>query len=341
MRKFVASVVVVVAGAALVIQAMSSPVGASVSNPGTVTFALDSLSIAIGSTTATYNSAGSTGCSDGVDDGSDTDTLVDFPADPQCTSASDDSEVKAGAQPRVAPKLVGTVTAAGAISVPASGVTLPVFYIENNSAGGDGVVTVTPRASTTATGTITPETGVMQLRLRLLVDLDAANLPSTCTIGSSSTPIDMASLRTTNAGGVAYSTSTGAAKLTDATYAVPGSSGCGLAGGTINSALGIPSAAGNNAAAFALHTTPVLTPGPAPTSSTVAPSTTGGPSTSRPSTTVTTRPPFTWFRTTTTVPRTTSTTRATTTTTRPTTTTTILGPTTTTTTRPWWCTWCR
>jgi hypothetical protein len=348
-RRLVVSALGVVVGAALVIQGLSAPAGASVSNPGSVTFVVDSLSISIGSVTASYDASASPSCSDGVDDPGDTDTLADYPADPQCTSAADDSEIKPGAQPHVLPKFVGTITGAGAISVPTSGATLPVFYIENSSAGGDGVVTVTPRLAQTATGTLSPDTGAMTLRLKLLVDLDATNLGSSCAVGSTTTPIDMTALATTTSGGSAYSTSTGAATLVDRTYSVPSSSNCGLAAGSINNALGLPSGSGNNVASFAMHSTPVLAPGVATTtsSSTTTPSTTGGSTTSttvKPSTTTTTggtRFTWPWQTTTTTVPRTTSTTRATTTTTTRSTTTTIGGPVTTTTTRPWWCTWCR
>lgn len=307
MRKYVASAVGVVAGAALVIQAMSSPVGASVSNPGSVTFMLDVVSIAIGSTTGAYD-------------------------------ASTDSGPPA--------KLVGTINANGSISIPTSGATFPVFYVQNDAAGGDGVVTVTPRLASAATGTLAPDTGAMTLRLKLIVDLDATNLPSACAIGSTSAPIDMTALATTTAGGTAYSQSTGAATLVDRTYAVPGSSGCSFLGSAINNALGLPSTSGNNVATFALHSTSVLTPGPAPTSSTAGATT----STSNRSTTTTiartttTRPPFTWpWQTTTTRPgQTTTTLRATTSTTtvRPTTSTTGRPPVTTTTTQSWWCWWC-
>lgn len=357
MRRAVGAVVGAIAALAVVFQQSSAPAGADVANPGAVTFVFDSLSIAIGSTTASYRGSDPPGCSDGVDDPNDTDDLVDFPSDPQCASTSDDSETKSGAQPRVAPKLVGTVTGSGAISAPVSGVTLPVFYLENDAAGGDNVVTITPRATAAVTGTVAPDTGVLRLRLRLAVDLDASNLPGTCAIGSSTTPIDIAGLSTTNAGGVAYSTTTGAATVVDNTYAVPRSSGCGFVAGPIDDALGLPSPTGSNLATFALHTTPVLAYGPAPTTASTAttiPSSTTVKSTTttttvRPTTTSTTRPPFSWWRTTTTVRRTTTsttvrrttTTRPTSTTTvRPTTTTTIGGPVTTTTTRPWWCYWC-
>ncbi len=268
MRKFLASIVGVIFGAAILIQAMTSPVGASVSNPGAVTFVIDKLSISIGSTTAAYDSNSAPGCSDGVEDANDADTLTDFPADPECASASDDSETKSGAQPHVVAKLVGTVSGAGAISVPVSGATMPAFYLENSSAGGDGVVTVTPRVVQPVTGTADPSTGALAMRLRMVVDLDAANLPAACAIGTSTAPIDMASLSTASSGGVAYSTATGAATITDHNYAIPGSSGCSFFANAINSAIGVPSAAGNNHAVFNVHTTPILTAGAAPTSST-------------------------------------------------------------------------
>lgn len=344
MQKFMAFVAGVVAAAALIVQGLSEPVGASVANPGSVTFVIDALSISIGSTTASYDASAAPGCSDGADDGNDTDTLVDYPADPQCTSASDDSETKAGAQPHIVPKFVGTITGAGAISVPTSGATMPVFYIENSSAGGDGVVTVTPRVAQTVTGTANPETGALSMRVRMVVDLDATNLPTSCAIGTSSAPIDMASLSTSSSGGVAYSTATGAARITDHTYAIPGTSGCSFFGSAINDALGVPSASGNNHATFDLHTTPVLTPGAASTSSSSSSSTSttipsgSTTSTTRAPTTTTTRPTYTWPW------QTTSTTRQTTTTTTVLRTTTTTGRppvTTTTTTSPsWWCWWC-
>ena len=61
LRRFVVSVVGVFLGTALVLQGFSGPAGASVANPGAVTFAIDSLTIAIGSINATYNTASAPG----------------------------------------------------------------------------------------------------------------------------------------------------------------------------------------------------------------------------------------------------------------------------------------
>lgn len=308
MRRGTAVVVALLVAAAIVLQSTGARAGI-VANPGTVKFTVDKMTLSIGSSSSTYDAAGVPTCADGIDDDTDTDTLADFPADPECASALDDSEAKPGLQPRVVPSFTGTVAADGTVTIPANGVVFSPGYLESSAAGGDGLVTVTPRASQAMTGSINPATGALSLRLRMVIDLDATNLPAACMVGSTSSPIDL-QLKSANAGGVAYNLSTAMGTATDTTYVIPKTSGCGFVASFIDDGLGLPSPSGQNVASFTVKSDPALqagTPDPTTTTTTRPPTTT----TTRPPTTTTTRPPTT----TTTRPPTTTTVRPTTTTT--------------------------
>lgn len=289
-RRRLAVLTIVAVAAAIVLQATVARAGI-VANPGATTFRVEKMTLSIGSSSSTFDAASAPACADGVDDGTDSDTFADFPNDPQCASALDDSEAKTGLQPRVVPSFAGTVSSDGSVAIPITGVVFPSIYLENSAAGGDGLVTVTPRASHAMTGTINPATGALALRLRMVIDLDASNLAAACMVGSTTGPIDLR-LDSATTDGVAYNSATALGTVVDRTYVIPTTSGCGFLGGAIDDGLGLPSPSGQNLANFMLKTDPALlagTPDPTTTTTTRPPTTT----TTRPPTTTTTRPPTT------------------------------------------------
>jgi hypothetical protein len=182
-----------------------------VANPGPVVLTLDLLDVeysrAAESGPATvgfrFDAGARTQCSDdrnnddhrAVDQGVQ-DDLVDYPADPECVSPDDDSEDKAGMQPRDRVVLTGTVDELGNLFFPAEGVRLPPRYYRSaeNALGGDGVVINTFVPAGPTIGHIDPIDGTMHLEMRLRLRLqveDAGRLSgpgSHCYIGSESHP---------------------------------------------------------------------------------------------------------------------------------------------------------
>ena len=182
-----------------------------VANPGQVVLTLDYLDVRY--ETAPSNGAFAVGfrfdvqappeCSDGLNNDDHSgfeqgvqDALVDYPADPECASAADDSEDKADVQERVSVVLVGTVDANGRLEFPAEGVSVPPRY--NRSAehalGGDGVVINTFEASETVVGQIDPRRGTMTLDLKLRLRFEVEDTGklrgpgSECYLGSQDEP---------------------------------------------------------------------------------------------------------------------------------------------------------
>lgn len=152
----------------------------------------------------------------------------------------------------------GTVAANGAISIPS--MTFPNFPI--SASGFDLTVKINVVGPTT--GTINPLTGDMSLLLRVWIKIDGVPFGGDCRIASSSSPITLNTLVTGTSGsvtGTKYNLSAGTVRIVNGTYAVPESSSCGPAAGTVNSTVGLPSAAGNNTALFNILTTPKLTRG--------------------------------------------------------------------------------
>ncbi|MDQ2622902.1 MAG: DUF11 domain-containing protein [Actinomycetota bacterium] len=149
----------------------------------------------------------------------------------------------------------GTVDKAGNITIPT--VTFPNYPI---SAGGFNL-TVKINVVGPTTGTINPLTGAASLRLRVWIKIDGVPLGGDCRIASSSSPIDVNTLITGTSGsrtGTPYNPSNGTMRIVNTSFAVPASSSCGIASGTVDSTVGLPSPAGNNAAEFNLKTTPNL-----------------------------------------------------------------------------------
>ncbi|HEX7167880.1 MAG TPA: SpaA isopeptide-forming pilin-related protein [Acidimicrobiales bacterium] len=213
-------------------------------------------------------------CSDGVNNGDqDQDAAVDYPADAQCTSATDDSETAGGFQPLEPIQFTdGTVAANGVMTFPASGVSFPPQYLYVNadeSSGGivdDFVVTMTFSPLTDFTGFVNPLTGAVSLRMQLRIDLDGGPLDADCQIN----PIDINALVSgttsppgpnTPITGVPYVD--GRATIVNNSFSVPGAQFCGSAffgavdfNDELNNNLGLPSAAGNNEAQLLVEFTP-------------------------------------------------------------------------------------
>jgi hypothetical protein len=116
--------------------------------------------IAIGSA-ANVDIAGTPACSDGEDNEYDApftptkDTLIDFPADPQCSSPFDNDEKLGGFQAAVPITLTGTIDdSTGAFSVPASNFSFPATTLTITSPVPAFDANATT-ANSTVTGTLT------------------------------------------------------------------------------------------------------------------------------------------------------------------------------------------
>ncbi|MCO5316998.1 MAG: PKD domain-containing protein [Microthrixaceae bacterium] len=266
-----------VVGAAVAVLAALLVPGASaqkVANPGPFSITPQSGSMALGETAFDLTPSDLPECSDGQDN--DGDGRFDT-ADPQCaagpdgeSAAEDNSEVKAGFQPKVATSLSGTIDADGNISIPTSGVVFPPVYMLVDVGVASGVLTANVLATHPAEGTLDPITGEATLRVRLRVAISGTingGSLGPCTIGTSSNPIDV-NLTTgvstapdgTQLQGAPLSGSS--IKVVSRDFSVPGASGCGygLLDGAVNSQVGLPSGAGRNLAVL----TGSISPSPEP-----------------------------------------------------------------------------
>lgn len=164
----------------------------------------------------------------------------------------------------------GTVQANGTVAVPPSGVVFPSFPL---SAGGqDLTVSIRPANTTSGglqpiSGFINPMNGEASLRLRVWIKIDGVPFGGGCRIGSADSPIDVNALVTGtlppvppngSVTGTPYNLSNALLTVVNNNFSVPSSSDCGLAAGTVNGELGLPSGSGNNEARFTLRTTPTL-----------------------------------------------------------------------------------
>ncbi|MFN8105043.1 MAG: PKD domain-containing protein [Acidimicrobiia bacterium] len=246
-----------------------------VSNPGNFSLNVGGGQLAIGATSFSLTPNPLPQCSDGIDNEASSnaplDGKIDYPTDPECSSALDDSELVGGYQPKVDVSISGTIDAAGNVNVPTSGVVFPNAYMYDATAG---IITIQIIPSHAATGTLNPLTGAASIRVRIYIKLTnsggSVSLGSSCTIGTSASPIDLNVLTTgttsppgpnTPITGVPYNPADGTATLVNNSFSVPGASSCGplgLANSSINSALGLPSAAGKNTAIMSGSVTPIL-----------------------------------------------------------------------------------
>ena len=253
--------------AALVAAVLSiAPFGAdaqTVANPGPFNMKITGGNMAIKETSFDLTAKPLPACSDGEDN--DDDGATDYPADPGCTAANDNSELATGFQPKEDTVIAGSITSTGAISVPQSGVYFPPAYLEASGA----VITATIQPTAAATGNLNPLTGVANVNVSVRVKLEGSpsgvSLGSSCIIG----PISLALTTGTTSPpapntpitGVPYDASTGVATMVNNSFSVPGASGCGplgLANGELNSQLGLPAASGTNTAILIGSVNPII-----------------------------------------------------------------------------------
>ncbi len=148
----------------------------------------------------------------------------------------------------------GTISSSGAINIPESGAHFPTL-----SAGG---YPVHINVADPITGSINPYTGAISMTLRVWIKIDNVPLGGGCRIASDSSPIVVSPLTTGSSGSVTgepYDDGNGEAKVVNGTFSVPGSSDCGIAGGTVDDTVGIPSGSGNNNAQFFIDWSPIVT----------------------------------------------------------------------------------
>ncbi len=156
----------------------------------------------------------------------------------------------------------GTVNGAGAINIPS--ITFPSYPI---SASGFNL-TVKINVVGPTTGTVNPLTGAVSLVLKVWIKIDGVPLGGGCRIASSSSPITLNALITGTSGsvhGTAYNPSNGTMKIANGTFSVPSSSDCGVAAGTVNDTVGLPSPSGQNTAVFDITTVPAVSRAITPT----------------------------------------------------------------------------
>src|SRR5664279_5507196 len=263
--------VLVVVSASLVGLAVTSGSGAGaqlVGNPGPINFKITGGQIILGTQNFDLTPETAPQCSDGKNNDDAQDLLVDFPADPDCTSALDDSETASGFQPHQDTTISGTVTSAGVVTVPQSGVFFPPVYDYSSGA----VLTIKITATQAATGTLNPLTGVATMNVSIGLNIQGSPSGISLGTGCNISPLTLVMKTGTTAPpapnlpitGVPYDPTTGVSTVVDNSYSVPGASGCaigGLANGSLNTALGIPSAAGLNTAILQLSGTPIIAKG--------------------------------------------------------------------------------
>ena len=246
-----------------------------VGNPGTVNFTIIDGAVRIGGQNVPLKPAELPQCSDGENNDGDPldpsaaqDLLIDFPADPQCTSALDNSEVASGFQSKQDTVFTGTVGTNGALSIPQSGIVFPPQYVFAEG----GVIAALVQATGTATGNVNPLSGVTTLavpiRLKIEGSAQGIDLGASCIVGPFT--LNLRTGATTPPPGfdplvgVPYDPATGQATLVDNNFAVPAASGCGplgAASGPLSAAFGLPSPAGVNQATLVTVANPKITKG--------------------------------------------------------------------------------
>lgn len=193
------------------------------------------------------------------------DTLIDFPADPECASPDDASEDKAGLQERRPVVLRGEVDGEGRFIVPADGIDIPTVWAWSDAElfGGDRVHMYDFEPVGSAVGVLNPFTRDVGLHLRLRIRVRVEGSGSftgpgeQCYVGSLSQPIAIrlttieakspAGLPTVT--GAAYDENTGAIELVGYNVSeTAAATDCGAFGSLnelVSSAFGVPAAAGN------------------------------------------------------------------------------------------------
>ncbi|HTU14841.1 MAG TPA: hypothetical protein VMF31_06570 [Solirubrobacterales bacterium] len=165
--------------------------------------------------------------------------------------------------------LVGTVDQNGNVNVPNANTVFPQFTVPVPVVGAADILVKTVGD---INGTLNPFTGAAFIPVKLWVKVNSSSslIDAGCSIGTASSPIqvDLTTGTSTSVGGaqtmtgVPYDPDTGFLTVVDAKLAVPGQSSCGsLAGGTVNTEVGIPAASGNNYISLRLKLNPIITRG--------------------------------------------------------------------------------
>ncbi|WP_334142541.1 carboxypeptidase regulatory-like domain-containing protein [Rhabdothermincola sp.] len=165
-------------------------------------------------------------------------------SDPECESATDDSEIMPGIQPRVITNLAANIAADGTLSS-ATFTLAPIYVYINQPLAGTVAISTT---ATSVSGWIDPATGAAQFDVTM--DATVVGPFGTCPISGINV-----SARTSNPGGVPYNSSTGFLTVVDNTFVVPATTGGGLCG-SVNSSFGLPSAPGQSKLLLTARVTP-------------------------------------------------------------------------------------
>ena len=207
--------------------------GDVVLNPGPVTMTVDAggfFNVA-GNDLSLPSTATLPQCSDGINNdvavdnpASAQDTNIDFdgvPKDAQCNSLADDSEVKAGVQPRQYITLSGNVDQDGNINVPQGSVSFPPFYVFSDAGG---AIDVLPTPLSDATGTLDPATGEASLsldwQLRVAQNFFRIDCVASISMDLSSDPGNAANSGSIPVTPSPYNTTTGDVTVTGNTFAI-------------------------------------------------------------------------------------------------------------------------
>lgn len=140
--------------------------------------------------------------------------------------------------------LAGTVTRAGRIRLPAARAVLPPFALT----GSFSAYKIALHAGS-ATGALRPGTGALSITLPIWVALSGPAIPAGCAAGSAAAPIvlKLSGVGRASGAGAARGTPVARVSVSDRRFAIPSVAGCGdPMTGVINTALGLPSAAGTS-----------------------------------------------------------------------------------------------
>ena len=271
-RRLTAMTAVLAVLASLLSLAVVAPASAAgptvVSNPGRWKFVTQGefLNLA-GTTFPLARPVAPPECSDGINNDADPfdpskyqDLLVDFPADPQCSSAADNSEAVANAQAKAPLGLNADVAADGTMTN-FTLTTVPTYVW--NSAGN---ITITITLGTGAAGSVNPQTGDVSITLPLtlkfavsFLDCRTTIVPTLTTAPHVGTPTVTPSL---------YDQGTGLGTIVDNTFPVPAATSFGIVGcdtvvngTTFNQSLHLPAAAGQSSAQLQVRSFPRNTSG--------------------------------------------------------------------------------
>ncbi|KLR60603.1 PDK repeat-containing protein [Actinobacteria bacterium IMCC26207] len=260
----------IIAGALLAGAAVVNPMAGAqpVGNPGSLNLKIVDGTFVLGAQTFPLKPADVVECADGRNNDDGQDVVIDYPSDPQCTSLLDASEVQTGFQAKQDSTINGTVNAAGAVTIPQSGIFFPPVYTYAVGA----VITFQIQPTGAGTGNLNPITGVASLNISVKISIQGAPQGQDLTSACGISPINLSfKTGTTNPpipnepiSGVPYNDETGRATFVDNSFSAPGASGCatlGAANGPLNAEVGVPAASGVNTAIVVVEANPKVTKG--------------------------------------------------------------------------------